>query len=253
MICLQPVAHTIRQGDNLYQLSLYYLTTVQSILSQNPDIDPYNLRIGTTITICPGKDYTIKQSNSNSSDYLKPPMIFSLICNMRKAWEQHVYWTRMLLISIAERLKDQDAVTARLLQNPKDIANIFANFYNADTAYAIEQLLTEHLQIGADLITALRDGKTAKAENLKRKWYANADKMADAFSGINPYYNRDEVRKMLYTHLDLTTKEVAMRLAGNYPEDIKAFDEVEQEALSMADYFSSGIIRQFPQKFHLEK
>ena len=45
-------------------------------------------------------------------------------------------------------------------------------------------------------------------------------------------------------------EEVAARLARNYPADIKAFDQVEQEALSMADYFSSGIMRQFPQRFH---
>jgi len=162
------------------------------------------------------------------------------------AWVQHVYWTRMLLISIAERLKDLNEVTARLMRNPKDIADIFAGYYGPVAAGAIERLLTEHLQIGADLITALRDGRTADAENLKTKWYANADKMAAAFNSINPYYGLDELRNMLYTHLDLTTQEVAMRLAGNYAEDIKAFDRVEQEAVSMmADYFSFGILRQF--------
>ncbi|MCL2676205.1 MAG: hypothetical protein FWE84_06495 [Firmicutes bacterium] len=74
--------------------------------------------------------------------------------------------------------------------------------------------------------------------------------MAEAFAGINPYFNRTELRTMLYRHLDLTTQEVAMRLAGNFAADIKAFDTVEQEALSMADYFSFGIMRQFPQKFY---
>jgi hypothetical protein len=174
---------------------------------------------------------------------------FVLIGNMRQAWEQHVYWTRMLLISIAERLNDQNAVTARLLQNPIDIANIFSDFYPIEAANIIERLLTEHLQIGAALITALRDGNSIEAETLKRQWYMNADRMSDAFNSINPFYNREEVRTMLYNHLDLTTQEVLMRLAGNYPADIAAFDRVEQEALMMADYFSSGIIQQFPEKF----
>ena len=171
---------------------------------------------------------------------------FPLIGAMRRAWLQHVYWTRMLLISIAERLNDLNAVTSRLMQNPKDIAGIFAHFYPADVAGKIEQLLTEHLRIGAALITALRDKKNAEAETLKRQWYHNADQMADAFAGINPYYDREELRKMLYTHLDLTTREVAMRLAGDYPADIKAFDAVEQEALEMADYFTTGLLRMYP-------
>jgi len=57
------------------------------------------------------------------------------------------------------------------------------------------------------------------------------------------------LRKMLRYHLELTTQEVAARLAGKYREDIEAFNKVEKEAISMADYFSFGIIKQFPHKF----
>ncbi|MCL2023554.1 MAG: hypothetical protein FWG82_04205 [Oscillospiraceae bacterium] len=54
---------------------------------------------------------------------------------------------------------------------------------------------------------------------------------------------------MLYRHLELNTQEVAKRLAGKYTEDIEAFDVVENEALMIADYFSSDIIQPFPQMF----
>ena len=172
-----------------------------------------------------------------------------LINNMRFAWEQHVYWTRMLLISIAERLKDLPEVTDRLLQNPYDIARIFMSYYGNDAANQIAALLTEHLQIGAELITALRDNKSEEADNLNKEWYINADKMAEAFSRLNPNYNFDELRGMLRRHLELTTQEVAARLAGNYQADIEAFNKVEKEAMMMADYFASGIMRQFPHKF----
>jgi len=180
--------------------------------------------------------------------YFPSPEI-ALINSMRMAWEQHVFWTRLLLISIAERLKDLDATTKRLLRNPDDIANIFAVYYPPAIAKKISQLLTEHLQIGAALITALRDGKSGEAKTLDSQWYKNADEMAAAFASINPYYDREELRKMLHRHLDLTKQEVAMRLAGNYPADIEAFDRVELEAIAMADYFTTGIIRQFPHKF----
>ena len=173
----------------------------------------------------------------------------NLIDTMRLRWSQHVYWTRMLLLSIAERLYDLDATTARLMQNPKDIADIFAVYYGPQTAKAIADLLTEHLQIGAELITALRDEQTAKANALDHAWYINADKMAHAFADINPYYEYRMMRDMLYRHLDLTKQEVAMRLKKDYPADIKAFDAVEAEAMMMADLFTSGIMWQFPQMF----
>ena len=222
------------------------------ILSLNPNIDPYDLQVGSVIAVSPGEDfvmpdYTMQNSNPQvCPDFAKQT---DLINNMRLVWEQHVYWTRLLLISIAERLKDQSEVTERILQNPYDVAVIYANYYNAETANKIARLLTEHLQIGAKLITALRDNKTEEADNLTRQWYINADEMAKAFSSINPYYKYEELREMLYTHLGLTAQEVAMRLAGNYKADIEAFNKVEQEAMAMADYFTDGIMKQFPQKF----
>ncbi|MCL2509210.1 MAG: LysM peptidoglycan-binding domain-containing protein [Oscillospiraceae bacterium] len=248
MNCGNTISYVIRKGDNLFHLSKYFHTTVNAILALNPNIDPYDLTIGTAIIICPGENF-VGSGHSNPPSCPNPQKQITLINDMRLAWEQHIYWTRLLLVSIAERLKDQEAVTNRLLQNPHDIADIFARFYSENTANHIARLLTQHLQIGSALITALRDGKTAEADTLTRQWYANADMMADAFSSINPFFNREELRQMLYKHLQLTTQEVTARLAGNYEADIDAFNRVEQEALSMADYFSSGIMRQFPQKF----
>ena len=249
MACQQPLVYIIRQGDNLYHLSRYFKTSVQEILAMNPNIDPYNLKIGSSLTVCPGEAFAAQSYNRNPPSCPNPTLQFNLLKDMRTAWSQHVYWTRMLIISIVERLKDQDAVTNRLLKNPWDIANIFANYYTVDVAKAIAQLLTEHLQIGAALITALRDGRTVEAQNLQQQWYIQADKMAEAFGSINPYFNTEELKKMLRSHLDLTTQEVAMRIAGNYAADIEAFNKVEEQALNMADYFSSGIMNQFPQRF----
>jgi len=178
-----------------------------------------------------------------------PAARIDLINRMRMAWSQHVYWTRMLLISIAARMPDQSAVTARLLRNPGDIAKIFGEFYNKDAENAISALLTEHLQIGAALITALRDRQAAQAGDLNRQWYANADRMAKAFAGINPYYGEEDMRQMLYSHLLLTKNEVAARLAGQWAADIAAFDKVEEEAMNMADAFVNGIMKQFPNRF----
>jgi len=166
--------------------------------------------------------------------------------DMRLVWLQHVYWMRMLLISIAERLADLPEVTDRLMQNPADIAEVFERFYSAEVTEPVEALLTEHLKIGAELITALRDNQKERAAELTKLWYANADDTAKAFSALNPYYDFDMLVEMLHTHLDLTIAEVAAHLAGKYKESIDEFDEVEREAVAMADMFSSGIMRQFP-------
>lgn len=238
MYCPNPVTYTLKRGDTLYRLSLMYKTTVQAILSLNPGLDPYNLRIGSTILICPAEDFADYEPSNGGQNRRPDPRTRD---RMRKAWSQHVYWTRMFLISNAERLADLNDVVARLMRNPADIAAIYADYYGSGIAKTVERLLKEHLQIGGELITALRDGSPADA--LKKQWYQNAADMADFFATVSPHYHRDELLKMLYTHLDLTTREVLARLSGNYPADIAAFDEIEREALMMADYFAAGIGR----------
>lgn len=135
------------------------------------------------------------------------------------------------------------------MKNPRDIANVFRKYYGNNVANTIEKLLTEHLVIGGDLIVALKNGNQKLAQELNTKWYKNADEMADAFSSINPFYPKEEVRHMLYEHLKLTSDEVSKRLAKDYAADIRAYDMVQKEILKMSEFFVNGIVTQFPDLF----
>lgn len=173
----------------------------------------------------------------------------NLMNKMSILWDQHVFWTRLLIISILENLKDLEETKKRLLNNPIDIGILFGKFYRPSVQGIITNLLTEHLVIGSKLITAYKNKDTQNINEQNSLWYDNADRMAKAFASINPYYIEKDVKKMLYNHLDLTKNEVALRLAGNYAEDIKNFDMIEKQALEMANYFSMGIIYQFRNMF----
>lgn len=234
-----PILYTIRPGDTLYNLANKYGTTVQEIINTNLALDPYNLRVGQQIYIYPN----FKDKNCISIKHV------NLLTLMNLVWEQHIMWTRMLLISIADNLGDLDATRKRLLENPKDIANVFRRYYGNTVADKIEKLLREHLVIGEKLIVALKNNNKKLASELDAQWYKNADEMAEAFSSINPFYPKEEVRKMLYDHLKLTTEEVSARLKKDYSADIKAFDKVQQEILDMSEFFVNGIVRQFPNLF----
>ena len=48
----------------------------------------------------------------------------------------------------------------------------------------------------------------------------------------------------MYRHLEMTEKQVVLRLQGDYPADIEMFDRIEKEALKRADYMFCGIVRQ---------
>ena len=244
-----PVYHTITYGDTLYTLSKIYNTTVHDILNANPNIEPYNLRIGDVITIVPSHDMNVDlHSHPHNSCITK--MQFDLNKQMRLFWSQHVYWTRLLIISIVDDLKDTDYATTRVLQTAKDISSLFAPYYGAEVTDVLEKLLTEHLAIGKNLIVAAKNKDTTNVEKLNKEWYENADNIAEVMSKINPsYFHKNDVQKMFYKHLDLTKEELSHRLTQNYAEDVDAFNRAEAEAMMMADYFVNGIVKQFPDRF----
>ena len=210
-------------------------------MDTNLALTPYSLRVGQQIYIYPRNNY--------ANDYWIGVNQVNLLEQMNLAWLEHVFWTRLFFISVAEDLKDLEPTKARLLENPKDTADIFKKYYGSSIANTIQRLLTEHLEIGGDLIVALKNNNNALAKELNTKWYKNADEMAEAFSSINPFYPKDAVRNMLYEHLRLTTNEVNARLKKNYAADIKAYGLVQNEALKMAKFFVDGIVKQFPRFF----
>ena len=272
MYCPRQITYVIRPRDTIYHLARQFHTTVESIIAFNPHVDPYNLQIGSALAICPGETYFIRPPIAVLPPVAPPigvvppvmppepepppvepcaPMPCDCSANlelndaMRFVWMQHIYWTRLLLVDIAARLKSQNATEMRLMDNPCDIAAVYKNFYSERDAKKIEDEIREHLKIGGALITALRDRRMSEAEDLNRKWYKNADEMAGVFSQLNPYYRYEDVRDMLKEHLDLTGKEVTAHLKQDYNAGIEAFGEAERAAMKMADYFTSGLVSQF--------
>ena len=249
---MYTVFHKINFGDTLYNLSIMYNTTVEDIMNANPGIMPHNLLVGQIIAIPQGyREEMLRPSGGMAPMQPMPqPAVnnniskeeFELSKKMRLAWSQHVYWTRLLIISIVNELKDTDAATNRVLRTAKDISDLFRPYFGDAAGDALNKLLTEHLVIGADLIKATKNNDAENIARLNSEWYKNADEMAEEFSKLSPYYDKETVRKMLHRHLDLTKEELANRIAGRYADDVNSFNKVEQEAMMMADYFVDGMM-----------
>jgi hypothetical protein len=162
---------------------------------------------------------------------------------MRRLWTDHVVWTRQFVVSELADLPDLDAATARLLRNQADIGSAFGEFFGAAAGDELTDLLTEHITIAAGLVAALEAGDTETAETAAAEWRENADAIAQFLSDLNPRrWPFEEMQTMLHEHLDLTTAEVAARLAQDWEADIAAFDEILTQALAMADMLTEGIL-----------
>lgn len=170
---------------------------------------------------------------------------FQISNTIRRLWLEHVLWTRFFIISAAFDLPDLQPVTERLLQNPEDFARELAPLYGRQTASQFRQLFTDHLLIAAELVNAAKAGDTSKVESERRRWYLNAEEIADFLSVINPFWNKRTWRNLLFEHLRMTENEAVHTLSGQYRESIREYDSIQNQALQMADVMTRGIIRQF--------
>jgi len=168
---------------------------------------------------------------------------------LRMLWEEHVAWTRMAIISMAASMPDQELVIKRLLRNATDMAAALRPLYGEEKASIFGRLIHDHLALAAQLVAAAKAGDSSAAAEAERKWYANADEIATFLSNINPNWSREALLAMLHDHLALTKAEAVARLNKEYATDIALYDAIEQQALTMADALTDGIVKQFPDIF----
>lgn len=168
---------------------------------------------------------------------------------MRKLWEDHITYTRNYIISAIAELEDVDAVARRLLKNQDDTGDAIKPYYGEDAGKKLALLLRDHILIATEVVKAAKSGNNDGLAKANKKWYMNADEIADFLSGANPNWSKGDLTAMLYAHLDLTTGEVVSRLKKNWAEDIDYYDKGHIHMLMFADELAKGIVMQFPDKF----
>jgi hypothetical protein len=185
------------------------------------------------------------------------PSAFAFHDAMRKLWEDHITYTRNVIISFELNepdssvvLPDLSAVVDRLLQNQVDIGDAIKPYYGTGAGNALTALLKEHITGAAQVLTALKTNDQAGLKTALEAWYANAHDITVFLSRANPdNWSLAEMDQMMTEHLDTTTAEALARHQGDWSGDVTAYDDVHAVALQMADMLSSGIIAQFPASF----
>jgi hypothetical protein len=170
--------------------------------------------------------------------------------DMRKLWEEHVTWTRLVIVSVDASLPDLTANVHRLLRNQVQIGNAVKPFFGERAGDHLTDLLKRNIKLAAKILVDVKEGKTAAFKKAKKAWYRNARLIARFLHSANPRnWPLPALRRMMRKHLDLTLREASDYLGGKYAASVQDFDRVQAEILRMADMLSIGIIKQFPAMF----
>jgi hypothetical protein len=191
---------------------------------------------------------TVNKSSVNTSavDISKTQALYQ---DMRKLWSDHVIWTREYVIASLDSRPEAPKVAERLLKNQEEIGNAIVPYYGKAAGDQLGALLKEHILVAVDLLDAARTNNTTKFKDADTRWHKNAADLATFLSSANPNWKTQEIVSMLNNHLNLTTQEAVAHMNKNYDEDIRLYDQIYNQILTMSDEISAGIVKQYPEKF----
>jgi len=169
--------------------------------------------------------------------------------NMRVLWQEHVAWTRNVILCIVDGLPGTDQAVNRLLKNQDDIGNAVKPFYGGEAGNQLSTLLREHITVAAEVVKAAKANDKTALDDANKRWYANADQIGEFLGKANPNWNAGEMKKMMHDHLKLLTEEVVSRIKKDYDADVASYDKSQDQISQMADMLADGIVKQFPEKF----
>jgi len=78
---------------------------------------------------------------------------------MRKLWEDHIMYTRMVVVEIVANTTN-DATVARLLRNQDDIGNAIKPYYGDAAGNKLADLLKQHELLAGGVINAAKTGNS---------------------------------------------------------------------------------------------
>lgn len=233
MYCENTITHVIKRGDTIYRLAKAYDTTVPEILMNNPRVNPYNLQVGSSLVICRKEETNDSQMEDSKLNQ-----------TLRALWEQLSYWIRMYLVSVSDDMSDGKDVLKRLLQIPEEMEKVFAQYYPPEIVGEMRKALDQFVNGLAALAPLVKSGSAEEADRQEMQLEQAADRLAEILSNMNINYDKEQLREALEEYLLQTKREIVARLSGEFAEDIATFDEVERQALQIADYLARGIVEQ---------
>ncbi|HEX2395603.1 MAG TPA: hypothetical protein VHI78_09665 [Bacteroidales bacterium] len=169
--------------------------------------------------------------------------------SMRDLWQEHVAWTRNVVLCIVDGLPGTDQAVNRLLRNQDDIGNAVKPFYGEEAGKQLSILLREHITVAAEVVKAAKANDKTALDDANKRWYANADQIGEFLGKANPNWNAGEMKTMMHDHLKLLTEEVVNRIKKDYNADVASYDKSQEQISQMSDMLADGIVKQFPEKF----
>lgn len=169
----------------------------------------------------------------------------ALITNLRQLWMQLAIWSRSLIVSTAGNLSDIQMITDRLMYLPEAFASVLSQYFEPQEADRFRELLEEHIAVVLALVSAEKNNDVQTVNQETMNLYDNANRIAAYLVSVNAYWNNEHWQIILDDYIEMLLADLVARMAGVYAKEIDIFDDLQTQAIKLADYMARGMMQRF--------
>jgi hypothetical protein len=162
------------------------------------------------------------------------------IYTVRMFWFELVTWIRAYMLSRFKGIGNESEIIAHLKHISDEYARAQRQIFGTEFEPTI-QLINEYINLIEELITAQLEGNNEEVSRIVQLLYQNADQRAAAVASINPFWDENEWRNRLYSHVRATVDQSITFQTGDYSRNLDIFSTLLNQAESASGYFARGL------------
>lgn len=184
------------------------------------------------------KEYTMVGKNQYEN---VPSWQQNMIFQSTLVWRDLAAWFRLYLVSAYTNLGDKEIIYNMISKIPVDFGNSIKLIFGEEIAGQYIDLLNLQILLTRNLIDAQIKGDTQGVSNYTKEVYEVADKRAALLAKINPYWNENEFKSLMYTYISLIIEETIALLTKDYNRSISAYNQLIAHSTLIGEYYSQGM------------
>ncbi len=165
---------------------------------------------------------------------------------MQHIWQSNTALTREYLVSSILDIPAAKLVAQQLLENQKELGQLFSALYGKEKAQEVTTLLTKQAELTLALIDA-NTKKDAKAiAKVQSEWKSNACALSSFLDKTNPYLQYKELHALFLEYLTTLNKMITDRLEKKWGDDLVDYDALRAQMHKIVSIVGKALTNAFP-------
>jgi hypothetical protein len=167
--------------------------------------------------------------------------------SMNSLFTQCLDRQRSLDVKTLAGANDTDDAMIELAEIMEDIGDVFKAYYGENKGGQITRLLKQYFQMPPDFADFERQHEDATP--IQRDMLNKSDEIADLFDTFSPAWLNSGLSEALKGYSDMIIQEIEIQNQSYGKPNANIFSQTHDKNIELAKTFSSGIIKQFPERF----